>query len=708
MVLCGGGGRGSCHRQICTMLPCAEHGGARARRRVGAQGGGARAHPPAPPTVQYPQRSRRARVRGDVDRREMASANDAYREAKRHVSRGEYTEARALYRALTEQHPAEGRYWLSYAQMEARSGNLDGARRLFRNGAEATRRSPSHLYHAWAVLEERAGNVDDARNLFKRCIALNPHDILAYQAFALLEERQGNVDAAIEIFERAIGNMPSAAAASARRGGGGSNSPSRTVTSAHFWNAYGVVLQKHKRYDDAARCFQQAVEYDAAHCRSWQAWAICEEQRGNVQEAARLFERALAVDPFSAPTYQAYALCEARSGRINDARSLFAKGLKCDPHHAPIYHSWALLEESEGNYEVARDILERGLRKDPESSAMLRAWAGMELKLGHIDSSREWTAPFLPEKKVRKGQLKRSAENLVMLRRLIERRTGDDVRAVLTWLNRKVEGDLSLYKKIKAKGEGDASKLLEWASRRSKQDIEAFESWFDKWYEQDRRIGAYIFGWDFPKRILDPPDSGLASVKAPIEWYRLKDKPRCTLSEADDEFYNDEAVEYTLIAEFLGSFAANLANRVGVTFALLGMCVLLLGYGSQSGLYDMTLTAPSPLVHLDRPSGVDAALMELHDESDRTSGRATLPWGRTFGSAPTVEGTSHVAQRQGTYHRWFPAAVIKVNCGQVYISDPYGRRQQRWFGDDARVRDSRMLRAIHEIGHLSFAAVGRR
>jgi len=515
--------------------------------------------------------------------------NSLYREAQRHAAQGEYTEARQIYSKLTQSFPYDGRFWLAFAQMEARAGRLDIARQLFRQGAESNESSKSHLFHAWAVLEERSGNADKARELFQQVLKIDPYDPLAYQALALLEDRHGRFDDALRLFERAAEKI-------GRPG-------------ASFWNAYGVMLQKHKLYDKAVKCFENATTADPYHVRSWQAWAICHERLEDYERATELFEKALRVDPMSAPTYQAYGLFQARLGNLDSASKLFEQGLEKDPHHAPLYHALARLEEQRGNYELAREVYERGLREDPESAVMLRSWACMELKLGHIDSSADWSAPFLPKTKVKRSQLAKTAENFIMLRKLIDRRSKDDLRSVLTWLNRRIETDRNLYNSIVSRSEDDTMRLMEWAKRRSMNDIDAFGQWFDKNYEQDRRIGSYIFGWNLPKRTMVPVESPVAKI--PDEWYHLAEAPRKALKEADELFFNDDAVEYSLIAEFIGSFANNLSGRTAMSAALLGMSVLLVLYGAHSGLFDAPIT-PTEAMDLVAPTGVDSHLIELH------------------------------------------------------------------------------------------------
>jgi len=590
-----------------------------------------------------------------MDEARRRSEHGLYRRAVRQSQHRSFHQARASFEQLVRIAPHDGRNWLAFAKMESRAGDLKRARELLRLGVrKSSAASEPILLHAHAVLEERAGHVSAARKLFRRCLALDPNDLVTYQALALLESRQNCVQDASAIFKRGAARIDaqhSASTISSRSGGAdhdrtgrGANSTTATTTTtttASFWNAYGVFLQN--RVGDlagAAGCFERATGVDPQHVRSWQAWAVCEERRGNRAEARELFEAALRIDSHSAPTFQAYGLFEARRGDAHHARELFRRGLKADAQHAPLLHAWARLEEREGNVTTARKLFERGARVDPTNAVMLRSWACLEIKSGHIDSSEPaWRDPFLPAKKVPKRQLARYAERLSMVRRLVERKTADDVRVVLSWLasNKSSPSTAMGNKKTKKNekreeeevvGGQQANTLLQWAQRRSKQDVEAFTVWFAKWYEQDRRIVSYIFGWDIPPASWEQDAESVtagsdgangaaadAVVEVPVEWYTLMESPRQTLRDADDELFNDDAVAYSVLAEFFGTFASNLANRTALSCALLGFSVLLVAAVSNYGLLDMVPpdSADTAAHILNAPRGVDAHLIDLHD-----------------------------------------------------------------------------------------------
>lgn len=501
--------------------------------------------------------------------------------------------------------------------MEARLRRLEDAREVFREGV-AAHPGNVRLMHAWAVEEDRSGSADAARELFRMCLEVDPSDGIVWQSYALSEERAGNTAVARSIFQQGIEADPD---------------------NAYLWSAWGVLEQRHDRLELACELFEKAIALNPTHVRTFQAWAITKEKMGFHAESERLFRLALEVSPKNAPTLQAYALFEARRGNLDRARELFENGIKADPNHAPIWHAWAVMEQREGNYETARELFDKGVNAAPNSTPMLRAWASMELELGHIDKSRDWMVPPGSRNKWKSNAKRQKAstgrntrnksndkqistvgENLRMLRLMIERRSDEDVKAVMQWLDQRARADRRLYDAFSQRREMDSRKVTEWIERRSASDIKAFKAWLDDRYEKDSRIGVYIFNWDIPTSPSPVPvrvSEQNENVDKPVEWLRLSEQPANGLQAFDEQFfYQENPTDYAKGIYFMGQIAENLADRAALffvlsamTFGLIGASTHLfeLGYspsGTSTQSIETVDTVPVP------PSGVDAILYE--------------------------------------------------------------------------------------------------
>lgn len=508
--------------------------------------------------------------------------------------------ARDVFRSATRAYPKDGRLWLSWAQMEQRIGDMTAARTIFADGVDA---NPNNvrLLHAWAVAEDRASCPHAARRLFLRCLDLAPADGLVWQGLALLEEKCGDTPAARDTFQR--GTLAD-------------------DCNASLWSAWGVLEHRHQNWQKAADLFERAIELDPRHARTFQAYAITAEKLEHFDKSYALFREALRINPLSAPTHQAFALFEARRGRPEAARGLFQKGLEQDDTHAPIWHAWAVMEQQLGRHDVARELFQKGVSAAPDSTAMLRAWARMELELGHIDSSQDWRVPRGGYKsklntRQKKGahttkQISAVAENLMMLRLIIERKSDEDVKTVMKWLDRRSNADRQLYDVLAERQSNDVRIIREWVERRSAGDIQAFKNWLDDRYEKDRRIGVYVFNWNIPPLTPNPP---MTATEKPVEWLHLKSQPSKSLQSFDEEMYfGDDAVDYADGLHYVGRVAGGLIDRAALVFCLGAMSVLLIGASVRlqtlgySPAGDQASSTETSTEAVPPPSGVDAYL----------------------------------------------------------------------------------------------------
>jgi hypothetical protein len=208
---------------------------------------------------------------------------------------------------------------------------------------------------------------------------------------------------------------------------------------------------------------------------------------------------------------------------------------------------------------------------------MLKAWAAMELELGHIDESNDWTVPRNvsarhAHKQRSRGdksqnavtnmqqqkQLSRVGENLQMLRRLIERRSDEDLRTVMKWIEQRAKEERDLKDKFTARGQSDTRKVLEWAEKRGEADVAAFKEFIDERYQRDRLIGVYMLNLSIPSLAqkrqarqarmdgLSTSSSSAAGAAAPLvtkpqEWFVLDEVPSMTLHRFDEQLYRQKA-----------------------------------------------------------------------------------------------------------------------------------------------------------------------
>jgi tetratricopeptide (TPR) repeat protein len=128
---------------------------------------------------------------------------------------GNRVEARRLFEHAASQmddRSAAGPLFLSWAQLEASTGNVDCACDLLRRAVDRASDTPSdtvRLLHTWAGLEWRAGRKNIAKSNFESALKLRPRDPKTAHAFARLKIEMGNYDGARVLLRAARRQAPS-------------------------------------------------------------------------------------------------------------------------------------------------------------------------------------------------------------------------------------------------------------------------------------------------------------------------------------------------------------------------------------------------------------------------------------------------------------------------------------------------------------------
>ncbi|KAK4535477.1 hypothetical protein CDCA_CDCA05G1502 [Cyanidium caldarium] len=556
---------------------------------------------------------------------------------RRELRRGHTRIAEKMLQDMVRVSPGNGKAWLLLCQLCAnRLGQVHKARSAF---AAAIGHNPrnTRLLHAYAVFEGRHGGAPETvRTLFERALQLDSTDGVTWQAYALYEARQGDDARAEELFGRGIQRDP---------------------RNASLLQALGMFHLRRDNLEAACTCLERATQANPRHVPSWQAHGVALGRLGRYADAAAKFQTALAVDPLSVPTLQAYALNETQRGDYDNARRLFQQGALYAPTHVAVYHAWARMEEELGNFEAARDVFERGVRVtgsldayrrhrrrydghvDPtEVDPVLKAWAEMESRLGHIPASTEWNPYAAPDRAsdISVDEKRQSiVERLLMLKRVVDRRSVEDLRLVLSFIADRAQADQRARAALGERGRGDWEKLRLWAERRSEEDVLAFQQWIEKRYEEDRLVSRYVFGWD----VLPPADAAArratqamatavlkateaaaatsAEPSVPTEWLRALGVPPPALAEYERRLHEAEQADSELPAlHWVSGFAQNLSTRSALASILLALaCVLSVGFASvfESGKSQIgnVEAALMEALAVPLPEGVDAHLVDI-------------------------------------------------------------------------------------------------
>jgi len=298
---------------------------------------------------------------------------------------------RRLFQEGINHDPNHGALYNAYAVMEARYGNITGARAIYSAGlAAGVKRRVVSLYHGAGNLEAANGNVEAARRLWKAGIAVGLRISLAMEtthfcyhslgmSYLSPQQRQqpGSPTAGIL--------APNATAASLIFAEGLSRYPASSVL------LLGAALTEVKRGDiaHARDFFRKSAAADRRHAQAWQAWAVTETRERNYEAAATLFECGIENCPSHGALYQAYGMLQLYRGDVKAARKLFATGISRDPSHVPLYQGWACLELRSKQHKRARELLLHALAQDRKHAPCWAALGELERQAGRPNDARE-------------------------------------------------------------------------------------------------------------------------------------------------------------------------------------------------------------------------------------------------------------------------------------------------------------------------------
>jgi hypothetical protein len=170
--------------------------------------------------------------------------------------------------------PLEPQHFLYLAQREARAGNYDEAREVFKTGSRQFLLSPQ-IWCAWGLMEQRVGRPDRARLYFKAALKARTDHGQSWLAWARLEREQGDEARARTLLfygsQTCPYHVPLLAARGVEEGRSGG----------------GMA-------GGAQRMFEAALAIEPGNARLWEMWARSEEDAGNAGRATELAAQGVA------------------------------------------------------------------------------------------------------------------------------------------------------------------------------------------------------------------------------------------------------------------------------------------------------------------------------------------------------------------------------------------------------------------------------
>ncbi|KAK4162094.1 hypothetical protein QBC43DRAFT_322327 [Cladorrhinum sp. PSN259] len=308
---------------------------------------------------------------------------------------GEYDRAREIFRTFTAVHP-EPRTWLKWAKFEEEYGTSDTVREVFQTAIQTIAELlgddavDERIFIAFARYEARLGEYERARAIYKfgldnlpRSKSMNLHS--QYTTFEKqFGDREGVEDVIItkrrRLYEEQVKETPK---------------------NYDIWFDFARLEESGGNPDRVRETYERAIAQvpPTQEKRHWRRYiflflfyAIWEEKEAkDVERARQIYDTCLGLIPHKkftfAKTWIAKAHFEIRQGQLTTARKTLGRAIGMCPKDK-LFREYILLEKKLYEFERCRTLYEKHVMYNPSNCQTWIQWAEIERGLDDLDRTR--------------------------------------------------------------------------------------------------------------------------------------------------------------------------------------------------------------------------------------------------------------------------------------------------------------------------------
>jgi predicted O-linked N-acetylglucosamine transferase (SPINDLY family) len=261
----------------------------------------------------------------------MASIEQLFRQAERHLQQGQPQAAETLYGRILDKYPRNGQALFRRAQLQAQAGNPRGALDSLRRLMEI---EPAHAEACFglAALYQGLGETQQAVAWFRRAHALRPGDPVTLYNLALGLQALNQEEEAVHCYREAVGLDPRFVQAN---------------------NNLGNILLRRDHLDEAMACYQRALAVDGSLVEANYNLGLVLKKRKRPAEAEDYLQRALRLKPDHAQALFTLGALRQERGDYAAAVPWYQKAIAVDPRYAEAHSNLGVAYQHLGQFEAA-------------------------------------------------------------------------------------------------------------------------------------------------------------------------------------------------------------------------------------------------------------------------------------------------------------------------------------------------------------------
>jgi tetratricopeptide (TPR) repeat protein len=326
----------------------------------------------------------------------------------------------------------------------------------------------------------KAGRHLDAVNCCEQALSIDPNCADALHLMGLLSFDKGHYELAIEWISRAIRQNPT----------------------AEYLQHLGKVLERLKRYDEALKAFDKAIQFQPDSAELWRSLGnvLLQLDRGN--EALLSYQRALQFKPRDFESASKAAVQLHLQGRWEEALAYFNICEALQPNQAPILSLRGIAHRGLRNYQAYLSDSQRAHKLDPTNAESCNNIGEALVSLGREEEAITWYDKALALSPNDATILTNKAQAISQFRRL------DEAAAIYSRV-RTIAPDHAMAEWNRA-----LLKLLTgdfaagWAGREARWKIPSFSAHYPRFHQPMWRGVEPVVG----KTVLVHADEGLGDT----------------------------------------------------------------------------------------------------------------------------------------------------------------------------------------------------